>query len=835
MAGYSVNGIDLDSLLDPIGNATPGANTGFTIQGNDLGSVYAPASAGAAYGTTNFFSTSVGSDIGQLFAAAGTVPVPAISAYTVFGFTDVAIASPDAYNTLQVPKVPIRFPTQTLSSGGQLNFIDTNGNLFNYGNIVGNSLTANYGIFQGFSSFRSTSIAPGTQPYPIQIPGKVTTSTDDSYKKYSTSINSVLFIDNNNLLWAWGNGINGVLGTGSTAWASSPVQIGTSSWNMVSCGANFTGAIRSDNTLWTWGLGTSGVLGVGSTTSYSSPVQVGSANNWVTVNSGKFNMAAINDQNQLYIWGSGLVGMLARGNTTNSSTPVQVSGNWVDVGLADSHVVAVKDDGTLWGWGQNSSYELGQGQNTTLSYLVPVQMGSANNWIRANSDKTVFLRPNLALQRSYMVDSNNDLYVCGTNQTYQLGTGDTVSVSIPTQVASNVKFVSGISTGSGNIGGAIYSDLNSTAYLAGSVPLAIGMTSTTSLYTTWTEITQNSIPQLRQLTRMFDSLTPSTTWKSIQTTVSPFTVQAIKSDNTLWNYGLNSIGSLGDGTTTDSSSFTQLGTNSWKMVSTGLSGSVLAIRDDFTLWAWGNNFYGQLGDGTQINQSSPVQIGSSSWNMVSTGDTTYAIRSDRTLWSWGRSVNGAALGDGTLTDRSSPVQIGTDYWQYVSSRGTGAWVIRMDGLLFGWGTNTSGSLGDGTASSKTLPTQIGNNIWKFVNGSASSSQGIDANNKLFTWGAAVTLGTGGASAVSSPVQVGSSSWVAVASRNNGMVVGILSDNTLYAWGNGVLYSGLGGGAMANVNSPVQIGFNNTNQQGNAYYAVSAGPSDPIFAYGTPAG
>jgi alpha-tubulin suppressor-like RCC1 family protein len=89
---------------------------------------------------------------------------------------------------------------------------------------------------------------------------------------------------------------------------------------------------------------------------------------------------------------------------------------------------------------------------------------------------------------------------------------------------------------------------------------------------------------------------------------------AIKTNGTLWTWGANGSGQLGDGTVDNRSSPVQIGSlSNWSQVS-ALNVYCLAIKTDGTLWAWGFNGSGQLGDGTDINKSSPIQIGSlSNW------------------------------------------------------------------------------------------------------------------------------------------------------------------------------------------------------------------------------
>jgi alpha-tubulin suppressor-like RCC1 family protein len=85
-----------------------------------------------------------------------------------------------------------------------------------------------------------------------------------------------------------------------------------------------------------------------------------------------------------------------------------------------------------------------------------------------------------------------------------------------------------------------------------------------------------------------------------------------------------------------------------------------AIKTDGTLWGWGQNNVGQVGDGTVVNKSSPVQIGAlTNWAQVGAFfNHTLAVKTDGTLWAWGDNSPDGELGDGTVVDKSSPVQIG---------------------------------------------------------------------------------------------------------------------------------------------------------------------------------
>ena len=191
----------------------------------------------------------------------------------------------------------------------------------------------------------------------------------------------------------------------------------------------------------------------------------------------------------------------------------------------------------------------------------------------------------------------------------------------------------------------------------------------------------------------------------------------------LWLWGHNNYGQLGDASITHKSSPIQTvsgGTN-WKSVSGG-GYHTAAIKTDGTLWLWGYNNSGQLGNNTNTNKSSPVQTvsGGTNWKSVASGYYhTAAIKTDGTLWTWGSNGYGQ-LGDNTTTSRSSPVQTvssGTNWKQVSASNGHTA-AIKTDGTLWSWGYNTYGQLGDNTNTNKSSPVQTvsGGTNWKSVAG-----------------------------------------------------------------------------------------------------------------------
>ena len=174
----------------------------------------------------------------------------------------------------------------------------------------------------------------------------------------------------------------------------------------------------------------------------------------------------------------------------------------------------------------------------------------------------------------------------------------------------------------------------------------------------------------------------------------------------LWGWGWSSSGQVGDGTSTNRVSPTEVTDGTWRSISAGRQ-HTCGVRPDRSLWCWGANASGQLGRGSTLPASVPTQIGSSPWTAVSAGfASTCGLHLDGSLWCWGENPFGE-LGDGTSTNRSTPLRIGTATWKSVSSGSRHTCAIRSNDTLWCWGRNLDGEIGDGTLTNRTSPVQIG--------------------------------------------------------------------------------------------------------------------------------
>ena len=351
--------------------------------------------------------------------------------------------------------------------------------------------------------------------------------------------------------------------------------------------------------LWLWGENNDGELGDGSITNRSSPVQtITLGNNWIEFSSSQNHFAAIKNDGTLWLWGSNTFGVLAQNNfvLTSVSSPIQVYGggnDWRKISCGQNNTAAIKQDGTLWLCGFNAFGQLGTNDTTNRNSFVQT-ISAGNDWI----DVSVGQNQVLALK------SDNSLWVWGDNEFGQLGTNDTVLKSSPVQTIAG-----------GN------------------------------------------------------------DWIKISNAISGDVSAGIKQDGSLWLWGKNDLGQLGDGTTTNRSSPVQTisGGNDWEKVSCNAS-HVVALKNDGTVWSWGSNIGGRLGDNTTITKSSPVQIYGDGTNWVDVINIYYGsmgLKNDGTLWVWGSNINGN-LGTNNTLNSSSPVQtiINDTNWIKISSAGS---------------------------------------------------------------------------------------------------------------------------------------------------------------------
>jgi alpha-tubulin suppressor-like RCC1 family protein len=301
---------------------------------------------------------------------------------------------------------------------------------------------------------------------------------------------------------------------------------------------------------------------------------------------------------------------------------------------------------------------------------------------------------------------------------------------------------------------------------------------------------------------------PKSNWKNIS--CGNFHTLAIRNDGTLWAWGKNEYGQLGNGTTQNQATPIQIGIDTdWDETNTGYHFSV-AKKKNGTLWAWGRNLFGQLGLGDKNNRLIPTKISNAIWKKFTTGNVhILAIKDDGTLWAWGNSYNGQ-VGDGSTNESIlEPKMISSNSdWMSISSEGLHTLAIKGNGTLWAWGNNINGTLGiDSMITSIKSPIQVGNESnWRFINTSESNSAAIKKDGTLWIWGGNEygQLGFEDSLAQFTPLKFNTDEdWYSI-SMGLFHMGAIKIDNSLYTWGrNNIGQLGIGNTIDSNIPSKIQ--------------------------------
>lgn len=407
-------------------------------------------------------------------------------------------------------------------------------------------------------------------------------------------------IVSNNKLFTLGTATPGSPTTGLIRYNSSLTQFEVyngSAWvSMIASGPSLA-------TLYSWGRNTDSRLGINlpATESRSSPVSVTTEyTDWLQVAAGGYHSVGIRANGTAWAWGDGAQGRLGINNTNDRSSPVSVLGGftWIQIS-AGLHTGAIRSDGTAWCWGYNNVGQLGNYSIVTRSSPVSV-VGEFTDWTQISV---------AAYRHTAGLRANGSIWCWGSNTQGQLGNNSNLSSRSPVEV----------------VGGFV-----------------------------WTQVSAGHQHNM-----------------------------AIQANGTAWGWGGGIFGMIGQGSygsaSNRSSPMSVVGDFSdWAQVSAGRSHS-LGVRANGSLWAWGRNNFGQLGDNNSINRSSPISVigGFADWVQISAGlYNSAALRANGTAWTWGRNTNSAGtigfgnLGTNDIINRSSPVSVvgGFTDWVQISMR-----------------------------------------------------------------------------------------------------------------------------------------------------------------------
>ena len=505
-----------------------------------------------------------------------------------------------------------------------------------------------------------------------------------SYSSVALGLQHLLMIDAaNGSIWATGSN-SGQLGDNTTSNRSSPVPCTRpGSYKMIAAGASASAAIdATDGSLWVWGFNSNGILGNNSLSSVSSPVSFARPGSYAYVYIGSNAIVAIDASNGS-LWASGLnvYGQLGDGTTVTRSSPVSVLGNrsYVSAKAGVDSIIAMTADGTVYTWGYDDTNQLGRQAVVNTKNIIPVLSTLGFTKIQNN----VFL------------DANGNVYCSGTNGVGSLGDNSNTDSSTLVSIARPGSYKDIACTNSST-----FDTYTACAAIDGA----------TGSIVTWG---YNHIGQLGDVTTTSKSspvaiARPGSYIKVSGSELDSHFVAIDAATGMVWGWGSNSLGGLGDRTTTNKSSPVSCARpGSYSQVIAHGFNTLMIDASNGSIWSCGTGISGVLGDNTTAGKSSPVSLARPGSYCKISGNATsgYAIdASDGSVWAWGLNSSGQ-LGDGTTTTRYSPVSVlgGRSYVDVVGVASANVYLLTADSVVYASGSNSSGQFGDGTYNGCSSP------------------------------------------------------------------------------------------------------------------------------------
>ena len=628
-----------------------------------------------------------------------------------------------------------------------------------------------------------------------------------------------LALTDDGMVYAWGRNDTGQLGNNATTDAMLPVAVtvtGTPMSNKtiveIASGARHSLAIDSSGKVYAWGHNGSGQLGNNSTVNALTPVAVQapadkniiqvSGSGWLGASS-----SALASDGTVYSWGRGFDGQLGDGTNNDSSVPVITTINLVDTPSTPTHVMAKPGDTTaIISW---QAPIVSGGQNIT-GYVLQYQAVGASSWTTINV---------AAAATSHTITglTNDQTYRIRLAAKITAGTGDFSNVVLVTPHAKPT--ITNVSPAIGPVAGGQNVTLTGTNFMpkgkkivqtANGNGYSLALSADGTVYT-WG---RNEYGQLGNGVTATNSPVPVAVKTAgtpmegktiVQISAKVWYALALASDGTVYSWGFNSWGQLGNGTsgTANNASApvavktagTPMEGKTIVQVAAGATHS-LALATDGTIYAWGKNEYGQLGNDSTTNSPVPVAVKTAGTPMdgktiiqIHAGyEHSLALASDGTVYAWGRN-NSGQLGKNDATDTHIPAAVQTlgtpmagKVIVQLAAGNSQSMALASDGTVYTWGWNQYGQLGNGTTTNSRIPIAI------------------------------VTTGTPLAGKIISQIAAG-----------NAHALAMTDDGTVYTWGWNQ-YGQLGNNSTINSSLPVIVKTTGTPLAGKMITQIASGGS-----------
>ncbi|NDI35183.1 S-layer homology domain-containing protein [Chengkuizengella sediminis] len=644
-------------------------------------------------------------------------------------------------------------------------------------------------------------------------------------------------------VYTWGENEYGQLGDDTIEQKNEPQEITVevndgAMIQEVSAGGLHTVALANDGTVYTWGNNESGQLGYQTTGDYQDiPQEVTSLVEKTVekVSAGGLHTVALVSDGTVYTWGNNSTGQLGDNTTEQKNEPQEITvgvneGAMIqEVSAGGLHTVALASDGTVYTWGWNFYGQLGDGtseqKNEPQKIIVEVNEGAIITQVSAGSGYS-----------TAALASDGKVYMWGLNSWGQLGLGDSAQTTEPSPKevfsldhtpptlevemlkADGEAYEDGTATNQTitvNLNGTDeMSGISDISWLELGVQVSAGWLHTVAIASNGKVYTWggNEFGQLGYETTEIYGLIPQevsiSEGKTIeQVSSGVFHTAVLSSDGTVYTWGYNEFGQLGDGATENNNSPQELTSLVGKTIEQVSAGGLhtVAIASNGKVYTWGSNEFGQLGyETTEEYELIPQEVSipeGKTIEQVSVGiDYTVALASDGTVYTWGNNEFGQlGLGDAITENQTTPQEVMSlsgKTIEQVSAGGEHIAVIDSDGKVYTWGRNQLGQLGYETSGgipqrTPKVVTSIEAETMNQVSAGANYTSALTSDGTLYTWGENnfSQLGDGKTDQSTLPQAVSDPGGKTVEQVSAGgfHTVVIASDGMVYSWG----FNGLG--------------------------------------------